>query len=689
MIPSPDPSPAIAVPSRDRNRRDDCGTRVRLLVHASALGLALLLAGAARAQDEAVLAEAVAEAAVLPAVAETPAQGGAGGSDRAGAADAGVAAPGGFDELEPWLAYKRATHRAALHDEARLFYRRGITAARAGQRQDAMRLVRGAIELDPGFLTPHLTLASWSLTRDPSQALLHYGMALELVRGSFLLQIELLANLAFFTMHALFVGLVAVALAIVLLRHAELRHILEERIGRFLTADSGRTWAWVLLAVPFACGLGLALPALALLGLLWPILRSRERTVFLLLTLTLATTPLAARVLGRLAAPLRVEQGPLHGVAELQGTAWSAGRAAELAALAGRHPDNPVVQFGHAWIARQGGDLAGAEAAYRRAQALWPKETRVLNNLGNVLVAQGRPHEAVALYRQAIQLDEENAAAWFNLAQVYTSQFEFAPATEAAGRASAIDFDLVKAQQALGTDDGVLPLADQWLAPATFWSLVLDGTRVPAEPALPAAWRGRIESAGWPFAALALAMAGASMALGMRWQRTVPLRPCHNCGRVVCRRCAMRRRELALCPDCAGAAARAESPEFTNVLLAQRRAAVERRHRLLRTTLSTLVPGFGLLAFHRVFRALAIAVCAVLLTAPWLGVHPPFAFQSPIGAGTDRSPVLTLAAWIALYAISILGYLGQASRAAARTAALAVPVRSRPSQAATTTAKAA
>jgi tetratricopeptide (TPR) repeat protein len=597
--------------------------------------------------------------------------------------------PGDLTDVDAWVAYKRAAHRSALPDEARLFYRRGLNAARSGQREDAVRLVRGAGELDPEFVKPHLTLATWSLVRDPSQSLLQYAIALQQLRGSFLLQVDLVANAAFFGMHLWFVSLLLIALAILVLRQAELRHMWEERLSRFITPTSARLWAVPLLLLPFAAGLGLALPAVVLLGLLWPVLRSRERMVFTLFLMTLAVTPLAGQLLGRFAMPLHVDREPYYGVVQLQNASWTPAREAELTALAAAHPDNPVVQFGLGWSARQGGHLAVAEAAYRRARTLWPGDARILNDLANVLVELGRPNEAIALYKESIQRDPDQAAVHFNLAQVYTRQFDYHAATDEAARASALDFELVKGQQVLGTDDGVLPLVDQWLSPRVLWSMVLEGGRQDNEPALPAAWRGHVETAGWLFPAMALVCAIGSLIVGLLWQRSMPLRPCHNCGRVVCRRCSQRRRELALCPSCAAVAARAESPEFSNVLLGRERLAVDRSHRLARTALATLLPGYGLLAFHRVLRAAVIVASAVLLSAPWFGITPPFSFQTAGGGGAVDSPLVTLIGWATLYAASILGYIGESRRAAARRAALGSPVRSRPTQASPVTAKAA
>src|SRR5262245_51663756 len=289
--------------------------------------------------------------------------------------------PADLSDVGAWIAYKQESHRAALPDEARLFYRRGVIAHQSGKLQEATRLVRGAAELDPAFVTPHLTLASWSLARDPSQALLRYAVALDLARRSFLVQIEVFANLIFFTAHGLFLGLLAACLIVVFLHQSELRHMWEERLARWLSPGSARLWGWACLLVPFAVGFGLALPAVCFLGLLWPLLRVRERVLFIAMAMALVAAPFAGRALGRLAGPLHEDQAPLYGVASLPDQAWSSRLQTQVARLATQHPENPYLQFGLGWLARQSGDLGVAEAAYRRTLTLWPKDARAMNNL--------------------------------------------------------------------------------------------------------------------------------------------------------------------------------------------------------------------------------------------------------------------------------------------------------------------
>ncbi|TFG85727.1 MAG: hypothetical protein E4H17_04780, partial [Gemmatimonadales bacterium] len=86
-----------------------------------------------------------------------------------------VPPPQDLNDLPAWLEYRARNHLAGLPLEARLFYRRGLMLAQSGNRDEAVHLVRGAAELDPAFIAPRLTLASWLLLREPSQALLQYA----------------------------------------------------------------------------------------------------------------------------------------------------------------------------------------------------------------------------------------------------------------------------------------------------------------------------------------------------------------------------------------------------------------------------------------------------------------------------------------------------------------------------------
>jgi tetratricopeptide (TPR) repeat protein len=592
----------------------------------------------------------------------------------------GVAGPGtafsppaSLDDVSAWLDYRAHNHISSLPQEARIYYRRGLMLSQSGSIEDAIRLVRAASELDPEFVAPHLTLASWFLVREPSQALQQYAAVLELARENFVLQLSLAANAIYLFIQALFLGLLATALIIVWLHNAELRHAWQERLAGFIAAPGARIWAWSFLVLPFFFGFGLTLPVLVFLGLLWPLLRIRERVLFVSFVLVLAAAPWITGTLDKLSAPLRSDEGPLFAVPTMAGEAYSPERQQELVALADSHPGDGFAQFALGWIARRGGDLPLAERAYRRALALWPANDRVMNNLGNTLALQGRPDEALALFQKASAADPRNASAYFNASQIYTQRFEYHAANEALSRASALNFDLVKSYQSQATEDGLLPLIDQWLAPRTFWeSLSLVAPGGARREMLPPGWRGHLECSGWGFSVVVVLLAIGSLLLGRSQQQGMPVRACNNCERIICRRCAERRREIALCAHCAAAEAPAESPEFARVLLLQRRRAVQKQRSLVRTALAALIPGYGMLALNRAFLPLVLLTVTGALTSGWIGLRTPFFYEPRVlETGNEIPLAVTLAQWIFVYAVSLLGYMVARARSDAR--ALSAP----------------
>src|SRR5439155_25188285 len=118
----------------------------------------------------------------------------------------------------------------------------------------------------------------------------------------------------------------------------------------------------------------------------------------------------------------------------------------------------------------------------------------------------------------------------------------------------------------------------------------------------------------------------ASLAAGFVLHHHLPARACGNCAAVVCRRCATRRRDQALCHPCAALVTTATTPEFGRLLLLKRRREIRRRQGRARTALAILVPGYGAFAFDRMLVAWAFFVGVVLtmLTGPWAAEPFPY-----------------------------------------------------------------
>ncbi|HET7225993.1 MAG TPA: hypothetical protein VFK69_09810 [Candidatus Eisenbacteria bacterium] len=585
-------------------------------------------------------------------------------------------------DLPAWLDYKARAHLTALPVEARLFYRRGVMLRNSGSIEEGLRDVRGAAELDPAYLAPHLTMAEWFLFKDPSQALLHYAAVLSATRDNVAMQLALAGNALVFGFGALFLALVLTALMVLALHQRELRHPWFEWLSRRVSPRTATVWSWAFLLLPFAAGFGLALPAVLLLGWLWPSLRARERGLLVCLVALLVAVPWAGRWVDRMAAPLREDAGPTYGVLLDENAPWNAERARTLDALAARESGNGFVQFARGWLARRHGDLAAAEDGFRHALKVWPDDPSVLTDLGNVLALENRDDEALAMYQRAVSADRGSAAGWYDLAQLETRHFVYRDASDALTRATALDFEGVKNAQSESAPDGSAMLMDRWIAPARLWNTVWNTPLPAGRVAWPEGWRGRVECAGQRSGVLALVLALIGIALGVWGHHHMPLRRCSNCDTVVCRRCASRRRETALCPGCAAVEARSEVRDFGHALLAQHRRRQRQLAHMARTTFAALLPGFGLVAFRRVVTPVLLLFVTALLAAQSLGVDPPFASEPRLGLPEHELPLAVLVGgWVALYALSMFGYLLEVARAEAREAEQDAPTRGRTTQA--------
>ena len=559
-------------------------------------------------------------------------------------------------ELNQWLEQKATLQLVSMPSEARLSYRRGQLAWKSGEVAKAVSLMRGAAELDPHFAAPHLALGWWFLTREPSQALMSWSSLLHRFKDDFSLQLEMAGNAIFFGVHAVFFGFLGAALILLGLHQHELRHLWRERLGVVLAPRSAVIWSWAFLLMPWLLGLGLTLPTLMMLAMLWPVIRIRERLIFLTLAVMVGVAPLSGMVLGRLALPLRADGAPFYGVAALNNRDYSAEEHERVARLAAEHPESPYLHFGLGWLARRAGDQAGAEAAYRRTLELWPANSEALNNLGNLLAMQGRFDEALESFRRAAEASPGNAAAHFNASQVHTRLFDYRAASDAVARASALDFEMVRSYQTRSGESGDLPLIDQWIDARRSWTTLLQARQTDVTPLLPAAWRRLIETSGWhAMTAMGLTLIG--LGLGLWWQQKMPMRSCSNCARPVCRRCAQRLREVALCPECSVIAARAESGEFGRVLLHQQRRRIERSRTLVRTAGAALVPGLGLLARRRTVTAIVLLTATAGIVSRFIDLRAPFALSGQMSGGAAGVEWGMVATCVLVYAVSLLGYL--------------------------------
>jgi tetratricopeptide (TPR) repeat protein len=348
-----------------------------------------------------------------------------------------------------------------------------------------------------------------------------------------------------------------------------------------------------------------------------------------------------------------------------------------VAQLSAAHRRDPFACFAAGWIALRRGEGAAAEAAYRDVLRAWPEDDRALDDLGTALTQQGRHKEAVGAYERAVRANPKNAIALFNLAQAYLVGFDFDQANHALARASSLDFDGVREYKNQPARNGALDPVPDWISPGRQWQALREPWAA-GPRALPPQWLDRTEWSAKHFTWIVIVVGVLAILLGQRLNKGLPLHRCVNCDRVVCRRCAERRRAQAVCHNCARVARGAASTTFARILLARERERSTRVLRGARLMASFAVPGAGLILYRRVWRALIlILLTAFVVTVP-LGGAWPYVARARVGFAFDPWHLDTVVPLALIYALSIWGYLLEQRRIAARLAAEMRPARSRP-----------
>jgi predicted Zn-dependent protease len=95
----------------------------------------------------------------------------------------------------------------------------------------------------------------------------------------------------------------------------------------------------------------------------------------------------------------------------------------EVERLLAKEPGNPGFRNLKAAVLANLGDYAGAAALYQDVLRQFPQQPKVWLSYGHALKTTGQPHEAIAAYRRAIDLQGTLGEAWWSLANLKTFRF--------------------------------------------------------------------------------------------------------------------------------------------------------------------------------------------------------------------------------------------------------------------------
>ncbi|MCH8889919.1 MAG: tetratricopeptide repeat protein [Myxococcales bacterium] len=322
---------------------------------------------------------------------------------------------------------------------------------------------------------------------------------------------------------------------------------------------------------------------------------------------------------------------------------------------------DPIAAMALAVMSRRAGNLAEADARYRRLLQQEPANYAAANNAANVKLELGQLESAISLYRRSLEMDD-SATVLFNLFQAQGQGFKLDDVGPTLAAAQRLDSERIAELTLLQGSDLAGFTVDLPLPRRMLWDRILaarsgetfaTGLRSLIAPG--ALGQSARFSAG-AFASIAiLSLAGAS-----RWKRS---HWCGRCGRTMCPRCEP---ELGGEEDCGSCNRLFQHPETTaRVMRAVRVSALRsRERRLARVHLiaSIVLPGVaGALArcpWASFIGALSAAIATLAIY--WRnGVTP-----DPLTAGAAAPMAFGLISALALfcYSASVIFSLAARSR---------------------------
>jgi len=501
---------------------------------------------------------------------------------------------------------------------------RGVVRLDAGEREEAEKLFRAAVDLAPGLPDAHAGLAVALLKKGPLAVVPSIEAAVSGV-SSFVPTGRGSARAADLATVAGLLAALGVAWAVataLLLRHGGLLlHDLEEWLGPAQSRSASRALFLLLLLLPVTTFQGWSWLPLWGLALLFAYVDWRERALVLaVLAATLAVGP----AVSSLEARLRTARNPLFNAA-LAAVESAPGPAAisRLEEAARRDPEDRDLVYLLGAALKRAGRYADASQLYRQALARDPTDAFARNNLANIEFAHGGYESARARYRAGTEggvARDVAATSYYNLSLVHLQKFEYQAYGEAKSNADRLAPGLVADYDRWRYDTRDYAVVDLGLtlddvrekfagaeAGVAVRNVASGGQRGARGRALAASLANRFVAFVAVFALVALLVA--------RWRGPKAFTVhCGRCGAPFCRFCHLGQVSGGLCSQCYhmfvvrdGVSGPARSRKVAEVQLAERR-----RGRVFRV-LSVLSPGAGQVYGGWTLRG------AVLLAA-WYGV---------------------------------------------------------------------
>jgi tetratricopeptide (TPR) repeat protein len=390
-----------------------------------------------------------------------------------------------------------------------------------------------------------------------------------------------------------------------------LHHVVGDLLPKTLPARSRRLIAAGLLV---SCNLvlgfiSLVLPV-ALSAILSSIYASRREKIALVLAVVFLAAAGAGLTLGRHLF-VNLSDGYLQALSQANQSGPDDGLKAKLAECQLQRPEDLTPLFCLALMEKRAGNFSRSRQYLDTLLEASGRNSKALNNLGNLLFYQGKIDSASEAYRQATQADPAAALAHYNLAQAYFKLVDFKAADQERVYALSLGKEDISSRAGFSNPGLVL---DELIPPSYFWGQAWLGLNL-LSGFSPAECRSLTGLNLWLPAWMGLALLFLALVVVIAFFTGPGPARCPVCYRYICPSCQVTspQKEL-LCPECHQDISAATSPELQEKVTAHLNLKKTRLKTWTGAVSNLLAPGSALMLEN-------MTALALILSLAWGAVY--------------------------------------------------------------------